>query len=104
MPAILLIQLMMMFSLNLPVENYKGFYSMDSPDGYGKQDIYQIEIFSDDHPRKFTISGKSSVADLLSIYEDSVKISVIKYQKTRTGHDSLHQPKNQGVCIQSSTG
>jgi hypothetical protein len=59
------------------VDNYKGFYSIDSPDGYGKQDIYQIEIFSDDHPRKFIISGISTVADLMSIYRDSVKISVL---------------------------
>jgi hypothetical protein len=63
------------------VESYKGYYSIDSPDGYGKQDIYSIEIFSDDHPRKFIISGISSVADLMSIYKDSVKISVMNGNK-----------------------
>ncbi len=63
------------------VESYKGYYAIDSPDGYGKQDIYQIEIFSDDHPRKFTISGTSSVADLLNLFKDSVKISVMNGQK-----------------------
>ena len=49
------------------VESYKGYYAIDSPDGYGKQDIYRIEIFSDDHPRKFTVSGISSVADLMKL-------------------------------------
>ena len=63
------------------VESYKGYYAIDSPDGYGKQDIFQIEIFSDDHPRKFTISGTSSVADLLNLFKDSVKISVLNGQK-----------------------
>jgi hypothetical protein len=63
------------------VESYKGYYAIDSPDGYGKQDIFQIEIFSDDHPRKFTISGTSSVADLMSLFKDSVKISVLSGQK-----------------------
>jgi hypothetical protein len=63
------------------VESSKGFYAIDSPDGYGKQDIYQIEIFSDDHPRKFYISGISSVPDLMSIYSDSVKISVMNGKK-----------------------
>ncbi len=64
------------------VESYKGYYAIDSPDGYGKQDIFQIEIFSDDHPRKFTISGISSVADLVSLFKDSVKISVLNGQQT----------------------
>jgi hypothetical protein len=63
------------------VESYKGFYSIDSPDGYGKQDIYQIEIFSDDHPRKFIISGMSTVADLMNIYQDSVRISILNEKK-----------------------
>jgi len=58
-------------------EDYKAYYSLDSPDGYGKQDIYRIEIFSDKHPRKFIIKGTATVADLLRIYNDSVKISVM---------------------------
>ena len=62
-------------------ESYKGFYSIDSPDGYGKQDIYQIEIFSDDHPRKFTVSGISNVADLLSTYRDSIRISITSLKR-----------------------
>ena len=49
-------------------EGYEGYYAKDSPDGYGKQDIYQIEIFSDDHPRKFLVSGMVKVADLMSNY------------------------------------
>jgi hypothetical protein len=63
------------------IENSKGYYAIQSPDGYGKEDIYQIEIFSDDHPRKFIISGISSVADLISTCRDSVRISIINSRK-----------------------
>jgi tetratricopeptide (TPR) repeat protein len=64
------------------VEKYKGYYSIRSSDGYGKEDIYKIEIFSDDHPRKFIISGISSVADLNRVYSDSVKISILNTRKS----------------------
>ena len=67
---------------NPTVESGKGYYSIDIPEGYGKQDIYLIEIFSDDHPRKFLITGTSSVADLLNIYKDSIKISIKDVKKT----------------------
>lgn len=63
------------------IENYRGFYAIDSPDGFGKQDIYLIEIFSDDHPRKFIITGKAGVADLLNTYDDSIKISILNIKK-----------------------
>lgn len=56
-------------------DGYTGYFSKESADGYGKQDIYHIEIFSDNHPRKFLVSGMVKVADLLSRYNDSVKVS-----------------------------
>jgi hypothetical protein len=56
-------------------DGYTGYFSKESADGYGKQDIYHIEIFSDDHPRKFLVRGMVKVADLLSRYNDSVKVS-----------------------------
>jgi hypothetical protein len=62
-------------------KGFRGFYSMDTPEGNGKLDIYQIEIFSDEHPRRITISGTATVTDLLEIYRDSVKISVLNDQK-----------------------
>ncbi len=73
------------------VEGSRGYYSIDSPDGYGKHDIYQVEIFSADHPRKFMISGISSVADLMKLYRDSVRISILNESKpgqTMVAHTS----------------
>jgi len=58
-------------------QGYIGYFAKYSPDGYGDQDIYRIEIFSDDHPRKFLVRGMVKVADLMGSYEDSVKISLM---------------------------
>jgi hypothetical protein len=74
-------------------ENYKGYYAIDSPDGYGKQDIYLIEIISDDNPRKFIITGTASVADLLNSYEDSIRISVLNVKKPGQALVAYTDPK-----------
>jgi tetratricopeptide (TPR) repeat protein len=58
-------------------EGFEGYYSIDSHEGFGKQDIYRIEIFSGKHPRKFIVRGISGVADLLTIFKDSVKITIV---------------------------
>ncbi len=63
------------------VENYKGFYAMDSPEGYGKLDIYEIELFSDEHPRKFLVSGSATVEGLQDGYRDSVKVDFLNDRK-----------------------
>ena len=59
-------------------DGYEGYYAIDRPQGFGKEDIYRIEIFSDQHPRKFTVRGFARVADLMSNRNDSVKISAMK--------------------------
>lgn len=61
-----------------PVKSgYEGYVAKEGRDGYGMQDIYRIEIFSDDHPRKFLVRGIVKVADLMSNFNDSVKISAM---------------------------
>lgn len=59
-------------------EGYEAYYAVDRPQGFGKEDIYHVEIFSDQHPRKYTVKGYARIADLLSNYKDSVRISAIK--------------------------
>jgi hypothetical protein len=62
-----------------PVKNgYQAYYAMDDSGGYGLQDIYRIEIFSKDHPRKFFVSGIVQVKDLLVMFGDSIKVSAFK--------------------------
>ncbi|HZK61355.1 MAG TPA: tetratricopeptide repeat protein, partial [Anaerovoracaceae bacterium] len=62
-------------------EGYEGYFAKEGPDGFGKQDIYRIEIFNSDHPRKFILRGIAKVADLKSKINDSVKISSINIKK-----------------------
>jgi len=84
-------------------EGYEGYYAKENPGGFGKQDIYRIEIFSDDHPRKFFVRGMVKVADLLSNIEDSVKISamniktpnqtIVVYSNPKTGEYEFQLPQ-----------
>ena len=69
-------------------EGYEGYYSLESPEGFGRQDIYRIEIFTDEHPRKFIVKGIANVADLLRIYDDSVKVSVLNVKNP--GNTEVH--------------
>jgi len=58
-------------------QGYEGYVSREVNGGFGKEDIYRVEIFSDDHPRKFFIRGLVKVADLMNSISDSVKISAM---------------------------
>jgi hypothetical protein len=83
-------------------KGYEGFYAEEKPGGFGKQDIYRIEIFSDDHPRKFFVKGMVKVADLNNNIKDSVKISamniknpnqtLIVYSNPETGEYEFELP------------
>ena len=84
-------------------KGYEGYIAKDIPGGYGRQDIYRIEIFSDDHPRKFFVRGMVKVADLISNIRDSVKISamniknpnqtLIVYSNPKTGEYEFQLPQ-----------
>jgi hypothetical protein len=84
-------------------EGYEGYFAKESPGGFGKQDIYRIEIFSKDHPRKFSLRGMAKVADLMTNIKDSVKISamnitnpnqtVIVYSDPKTGEYEFELPQ-----------
>jgi hypothetical protein len=57
-----------------------GYMALYSPEGFGKQDIYHIEIFSSEHPRRFFIEGNVKVQELRPGLLDSVKIIVTDNQ------------------------
>lgn len=58
-------------------DGYKAYYSLIDSAGYGLTDIYRIEIFSKDNPRKFFVRGIVKVKDLLAIFGDSIRVSAI---------------------------
>ena len=84
-------------------QGYEGYIAKDIPGGLGKQDIYRIEIFSNDHPRKFFVRGMVKVADLINSLKDSVKISamniknqnqtLIVYSNPKTGEYEFQLPQ-----------
>jgi len=86
-------------------EGYVGYFAKYSPDGFGEQDIYRIEIFSDEHPRKFIIKGIVKVADVINIADNRVKISsmniknpdqtLVAYSNPETGEYEFELPQGQ---------
>ncbi len=56
-------------------DGFEGYYAKYDPDGFGRQDIYRIEIFSDNHPRTFTVIGMARLADIAGDPGDKIKIT-----------------------------
>ena len=83
-------------------DGYEAYYSFIGPQGYGKEDIYHVEIFSENHPRKFTVRGFARVADLISNRDNIIKISTLKindpnqvlvvYSNPKTGEFEFELP------------
>lgn len=55
-------------------DGFSAYYAMIDEGGYGLTDIYSIELFSDRHPRKFTVRGNVSVQDLNETTGDSILV------------------------------
>lgn len=49
----------------------EGYFSKYNPDGFGGEDIYRIEVFSEDNPRNFFVMGLARGADV----NTTVKVS-----------------------------
>lgn len=83
-------------------DGYEGYVSKFDPKGYGRQDIYKIEIFTDEHPRKFFVKGTAKVAFTSIKKNDRIQISarntenqkkpVIVNTDPRTGEYSFGLP------------
>jgi hypothetical protein len=58
-------------------KGFEGYFAKESPGGFGKQDIYRIEVFSADHPRTFIVRGNVKVGDQANNVMDTVKISIL---------------------------
>jgi hypothetical protein len=84
-------------------DGYIGYISVDSHDSFGKQDIYRVEIFDKDHPRKFLVKGAIRSTDRVNIPYDSVRIvaintsnpkqTVIIHPNTKTGEFEFLLPE-----------
>lgn len=93
-------------------DGYEAYYSLIEADGYGSSDIYRIEIFSKDHPRKFYVRGIVKVKDLLNIFSDSIKVSaisrvnpdlkVVVYSNPETGEYRFELPQGEYILTYES--
>jgi tetratricopeptide (TPR) repeat protein len=90
-------------------DGYHAYYALIDSTGYGLTDIYLIELFSKDHPRKFFVRGIVTVKDLMNIFKDSVKISalnledpnakVVVYSNPLTGEYKFELPQGKYSLI-----
>lgn len=57
-------------------DGYTGYLARETSGSSGREDIYRIEMFSDQHPRKFLVHGVVRIGDLNSNTDDSVRVRV----------------------------
>lgn len=61
----------------MPVgSGYEGYIARYDEKGYGLQDLFKVEIFSDDHPRKFLIRGIARIQDLRPDIAEKIRVTV----------------------------
>ena len=95
-------------------DGYSAYYTMIDSGYFGLQDIYRVELFSKDHPRKFFIKGIVQVKDLQGIFKDSVRISafnledpntsVIVYSNPLTGEYKFELPNGKYTVTYEADG
>jgi hypothetical protein len=73
-------------------DGYQAYYAMISEEGYGLSDIYRIEIFSDQNPRKFTVRGNVKVAGLTVSPDDSVLIRATSLKNPEKSSVTYSEP------------
>ncbi|MFN8242180.1 MAG: hypothetical protein U0X39_15675 [Bacteroidales bacterium] len=95
-------------------DGYTGYFALIDSSGYGLSDIYRIEIFSKDHPRKFYIRGIVQVKDLIDAFSESVKVSaldrkdmnaiVVVYSDPKTGEYKFELPQGEYTLAYEARG
>ena len=95
-------------------DGYQAYYAMNDSGSYGLQDIYRVQIFSKDHPRKFFIRGIVQVKDLQNMFRDSIKVSafnledpnasVIVYSNPVTGEYKFELPQGKYSITYEANG
>jgi tetratricopeptide (TPR) repeat protein len=95
-------------------DGYQAYYAMIDSGGFGLTDIYRIEIYSKDHPRKFFVRGIVQVKDLMSIFHDSIKVSalnledpnarVVVYTNPETGEYKFELPQGKYLISYEAKG
>ncbi|MFO7755166.1 MAG: hypothetical protein R6V34_04180 [Bacteroidales bacterium] len=95
-------------------DGYLAYMAKFDSDGYGMEDIFRVEIFSDEHPRKFFVRGIVKLKDLLNQYNDSVRVSALDrsnmdtlvavYSDPHTGEYEFEIPQGEYKLVYESEG
>ena len=56
-----------------------AYYSQYTNEGMGERDIFLLEIFSEEHPRKFMLSGIVSIKDIRWKIDEKFRVYVVSY-------------------------
>jgi len=56
-----------------------AYYSQYADEGMGERDIFLLEIFSEEHPRKFMLSGVVSIKDIRWKIDETFRVYVVSY-------------------------
>jgi len=81
-----------------------GYYAKFAPEGFGKMDIYRYEVFSDAHPRKFTVTGKATIRNLLDMFPESVKVNAESIKDKDIAFQTLTTPETGRYTIMMPHG
>ncbi|MDX2445030.1 MAG: hypothetical protein QNK30_14640, partial [Bacteroidales bacterium] len=57
-------------------EGHYAYYSLFTKTGYGKMDIFNLEVFSDEHPRKFRVSGIVNLNQTPVGFQEKIQVYV----------------------------
>lgn len=93
-------------------DGYEGYIAGFDTTGYGLQDIFRVEMFSDQHPRKFIVHGIAKIADLIGNTDEKVRITAVNtgkpdqvsvvYSNPKTGEYILQLPQGDYQVIYES--
>ncbi|MBE9511348.1 MAG: PD40 domain-containing protein [Bacteroidetes bacterium] len=56
-----------------------AYYSQFTDEGMGERDIFLLEIFPEEHPRKFMLSGIVSIKDIKWKIDETFRVYVVSY-------------------------
>ncbi len=70
----------------------RGFYARFADDGFGRMDLFCCDIYSDLNPRKFIVTGRAAVNNLLDEFPQPVKITAVNSADAGRMINSLTNP------------
>ena len=82
-------------------EGFFAYYSLFAESGYGNMDVFQLEIFSNEHPRKFRVSGVVNLSQTPVGFKEQIQALENVRLKRFRHRDRLHpRPRSPARAVQ----